>query len=176
MIAKQLDYFLINTRYKNWIKNISNHIIANTANPMQHRELIIDLQITLKANYFQNKPDAMCPYDLQKARAEPTLIQHEIENSKLDDTPIANLCGETRNKLLTSLIKKSHKAKKPKRKPRTQYITDHKIKQANYLLFGLTKERGKPLKTNYYLKYGNVGQGKYLNSVTTSTHTTGRGI
>ena len=35
--AKQLDYFLINMRYKNRVKRIPNRIIANTSNQMQHR-------------------------------------------------------------------------------------------------------------------------------------------
>ena len=141
---------MVHKRYRDWTESINNQINAITFTPMQHKAIIINLHITLKADYFEHQNKDNCPYDLQKARAGPALIQTEIENTKLDNTPIEDLWGETHNKLLTTLIKKF--PKKPKQKPTTQYITNYKIKQADCQLFGLIKERAKIFKTKLLRK------------------------
>merc|ERR1712112_467459 len=64
-LEKQIDYVLINKRYRNWVKNVCNQHNANTSTPMQHKAVIINIQVTLKNNYFESKQDDNCPYDLQ---------------------------------------------------------------------------------------------------------------
>ena len=80
-ISKQLGYILINKRYRNWIKKITNNVISSTNSPMQHRAIIIDIEVTLKASYFNKINDAYCPYDIRKARSLPNLAKHDIGKS-----------------------------------------------------------------------------------------------
>ena len=52
-ISKQLDYILIEHRYRNWVTNITHDTPANMTSPMQQRAIILDLEITLKETILQ---------------------------------------------------------------------------------------------------------------------------
>ena len=45
---------------------------------MRNRALIIDLKVTLKANYFNKTNDAYFPYGIQKARLQPDPIYRKM--------------------------------------------------------------------------------------------------
>ena len=53
--SKQLDYIIIDKRYRNWIRNICDKENANDINPMQHRAIIAKIKIKLNGNYFNQK-------------------------------------------------------------------------------------------------------------------------
>ena len=76
--SKQIDYIMIDHRYRNWIKEICNKENANIINPMQHRAIIAKIKIKLKTNYFGEKPNDNCPYDIKKFRGNPQGINHKI--------------------------------------------------------------------------------------------------
>ena len=103
--AKQLDYIMIDHRYRNWIKKIDNNSIASAYSPMQHRALIRDIKITLKADYFKNDLNAQCPYDLAKARKAISKSKTEIENIKPDKVPIERRWNMIHNEILSILVK-----------------------------------------------------------------------
>ena len=145
-VQKQLDYILIEHRYRNWAKNVTNDTIANINSPMQHRALILDLKITLKANYFTKKQDVSCPYDLNKARANPNLICEEIENLNLNNIPIQNLWSSIQGSTLEILIKNYPRKDLGNPKINSNNSTNKIIKQANYELFDLIKSQAKLLK------------------------------
>ena len=165
---------MIHRRYRNWIKSINNQINANTFAPMQHKSIIINLHITLKADYSKLLNRDNCPYDLQKARAEPMLIQHEVENANLEGTPIDDIWNKTHNKLLTTLIKNSPKTKKPKQ---NKVLNTSPIARSSKIItisLDSLRKGLKSSKTNYYLKHGKAGRDNYRNQATTVIHTTGK--
>ena len=59
---------MIDERYRNWVKTICNKEHANGLNPMQHRAIIIELQVQLKSDYFEKQSKAKCPYDISDFR------------------------------------------------------------------------------------------------------------
>ena len=62
--SKRIDYFLIDKKQRNWVKNICNDENANISNPMQHRAIIVKIKIKLKA-YIPNKDKPNnCPYEI----------------------------------------------------------------------------------------------------------------
>ena len=112
---KQLDYILIEQRYRNWAKRITNHTLANMQTPMQHRAVILDLQIALKSNYFDNPTKSFSPYDLQKARLGPGKVKSKIENVQI--TNGETFWSDTHGKIINVLIKEYPTTKKDKQTP-----------------------------------------------------------
>ena len=54
MIARKIDYCMITTENRNWVINIKNNIIANQRQRMQHKAVIIKLQVKLKNKLILN--------------------------------------------------------------------------------------------------------------------------
>ena len=104
-IANQLDYIIIEDRYSNWDKEITNNIISNPISPMQHRAIILELKNYTWGNYFENTNSAHCPYDLNKARTSIHVIKDVIGNIPLGNTTIGNLWQVTRKNTLDILAK-----------------------------------------------------------------------
>ena len=140
-IQKQLDYILIEHRYRNWVKNITNSAIANINSPMQHRALILDLQITLKANYFTKKHNKFCPYDLNKARNNPILIHEGINNLNTNNIPTHDLWNSIRRSTLDILVKNYPHEDHVNPKINNNFTHKNALKQANYDLFDLIKRQ-----------------------------------
>ena len=51
----RIDYITIGKRYRNWVTDMCIKENANIINAMQHRAIIANVKITLKANYFVTK-------------------------------------------------------------------------------------------------------------------------
>ena len=79
---------------------------------MKHRALICDIEITLKANYFNHDLNAQCPYDLAKSRKNISKSKAEIEKIKPENIPIERRWNAIRNKILSILAKNHPKSKK----------------------------------------------------------------
>ena len=45
---KQIDYIIIEKRYRNWVQRITNNVVANPISPMQHSAIIMDIRIARK--------------------------------------------------------------------------------------------------------------------------------
>merc|ERR1712112_764396 len=86
-IKRQIDYFNITKKHRSWIHQITNNQIANTRQNMQHRMIIVQLQIKLKRklNYMNNDNT---PYDIKKLRSDPKKckedIGHFLENNDIN--------------------------------------------------------------------------------------------
>ena len=78
---------------------------------MQHRAIIMDINVTLRADYFSKKADASFPYDLYKARLNPKHAKRDIEQINTSNMDNANKWSDIHSKIIMILSKKYPKIK-----------------------------------------------------------------
>ena len=74
---RQIDYFNISKKHRNWVRNITNNQLANTRQNMQHKLVKIKLQIKLKRDINSNTKNNNI-YDLKEFRLNPGKCKEDI--------------------------------------------------------------------------------------------------
>ena len=108
--SKQIDYFAISSKNKNWVKNIPNKHPANPHFITQHRMLKIYIKTKLK-NPKNIIKDADVQYDIYKLRKEPKTMEKTLDKILQNHTHNINNWGKLTNIIKTALISKFPKTK-----------------------------------------------------------------
>ena len=103
--SKQLDYIIIDKRYRNWIRNICNKENANEINPMQHRAIIAKIKIELHGNFFSEKREVCSKYDPKKFRANPSLANEDISKLSWDTRGDGEIWDKMQDSVIKILVK-----------------------------------------------------------------------
>ena len=69
---------------------------------MQHRGVILDINVSLKTNYFQNANNA---YDIRKDRVRPDIVKSDVGSMRINTIPIGGKCGSLHTKVSPIPIK-----------------------------------------------------------------------
>ena len=72
---------------------------------MQHRAVIITLNVKLKSNFHNQIGKNNCPYNLKEMRENPDKSKIEIENINTKNISIANLWKHISDRITEILIK-----------------------------------------------------------------------
>ena len=86
--GKQIDYMLLEQRYRNWVGGSPSGKLASRSTPMQHRAIVVDVEVILKSNYPHPKKNPKCPYNMRQARLFPEKAQKAIHGLQHTDIPL----------------------------------------------------------------------------------------
>ena len=76
-IARQIDFFIVSKEIRNWVTNIENNLIANPRQNMQHKALIITIQIKLKRQkQIQKTPNLSTSMNTGKIHKNSTTLSN----------------------------------------------------------------------------------------------------
>ena len=128
---------------------------------MKHRALIIDIDVSLKSDYFRNPNNAYCPYVHNRDRIHPEYAKDEIEQLTVGNITIEDRRGSRQSDVLPILITQSHKGKKHLQIPppkTTEADEKGKIEKANCLLFSVYRTGGYRAQGNPGPVKGNLGK------------------